>query len=141
MKNKDKGELVEQILITELMKLGLSVSKPIGDNQPYDIIIELNGALKKIQIRTCWKQINKNSLKISFKNSRLNMTKAYKTSNKDKVDYYMGYSFETEKCYFIDVTKTDNINCIYLQINDNCKNGRVKNFAKDFELKNLLNTE
>ena len=138
MTNKDKGELVEQIVITELMKLGIPVSKPIGDNKPYDIIIDLDNELKKVQIRTCWKQENKNSLKIPFLSSRMNTKGIYKTSNKDKVDYYIGYSFHNDKCYLIDTSKIVNKNCIYLQLNDNCKNGRVINFAKDYELSKII---
>ncbi len=134
MKNKDKGELVEQIVITEFMKLGIPVSKPIGDNQPYDIIIDLNGKLLKIQVRTCWRGENMNSLKIPFMNSRMNAKIAYKTTSKDKIDYYVAYSFDTGKCYLINVTETDNTNCIYLQLNEKCKNGGKLNYAKNFEL-------
>ncbi len=45
MTNKEKGELVEQIVITEFLKLGIPVSKTLGDNQPYDIIADIKGQL------------------------------------------------------------------------------------------------
>ncbi len=136
MTNKEKGELVEQIVITEFLKLGIPVSKTLGDNQPYDIIIDLKNKLYKVQIRAGWKQ--KNTLKVSFQSSRMNTKMAYKTSNKNKVDLYVTYCFENNKCYVINVNTVKNINSICLQLNDNCKNGRVLNFAKDFELKTIL---
>ena len=61
----------------------------------------------------------------------------YKTSNKNKVDVYIAYSFDTEKCYILNTNKIENINCFYLQLNNECKNGRVKNFASDFELSKI----
>ncbi len=136
MTNKEKGELVEQIVITEFLKLGVPVSKTIGDNQPYDIIIDLKGKLYKVQIRAGWKQ--NNTLKVSFQSSRMNTKVDYKITNKDKVDLYVTYCFENEKCYVIDVNKIKNINSVCLQLNDECKNGRVSNFAKDFELKTIM---
>ncbi len=64
MTNKTKGELVEQIVITELMKLGVVVSKPVGDNQPYDILIDYKDRIYKVQIRTAYKT-TKSSLYLS----------------------------------------------------------------------------
>jgi hypothetical protein len=52
MNSKQKGELSEQIVLTELMRLGLPVSKPIGDNQRYDLIVDCNGKLLKGQVKT-----------------------------------------------------------------------------------------
>lgn len=138
MKNKVKGELVEQIVITELMKLGVIVSKPIGDNQPYDIIVEHNNILYKVQIRTLWKEENRNSLKLSFLSRRINTKKSYSTSNKDKVDFYIGYSFETEKCYVVRTNEYINSNSISLQLGSDIKYGKNKNYATDFELNKIF---
>lgn len=128
MKNKVKGELTEQIVIVELMKKGIICSKPLGDNQVYDLVIELNSKLYKVQIRTCYK-IN-NSLKISFKNNRLNFKKSYSISISKKVDFFMGYSYETKKIYIIDqkILKK-NTNSVHLKLNKT-KNNQEKNIKK-----------
>ena len=52
MSPKQKGELAEQICISELMKFEVVVAKPIGDNQRYDLIIDLCGKLYKAQVKT-----------------------------------------------------------------------------------------
>jgi hypothetical protein len=49
---KDIGELTEQIVITELMKMGIKILKPIGDNNRYDIVLIINNIFLKCQIKT-----------------------------------------------------------------------------------------
>ena len=53
---KRKGVIVETGIMYELQKLGLSVSKPEGDNEPYDLILDIRtdkgNFLKKIQCKS-----------------------------------------------------------------------------------------
>ena len=51
-KNKQIGIIGEQILIAEFIKHGINVLLPVGDNSPYDIVIELNGIFYKVQVKT-----------------------------------------------------------------------------------------
>lgn len=134
MTNKAKGELVEQIVITELMKLGVVVSKPVGDNQPYDLVVELSDKLYKVQVRTAWIRKNSSTLKVAFQSARLNTKGMTRTSNKDKVDYYITYSFETNKCYILKCDSLENINSVCLQLNDEFNNGGRLKFASDYLL-------
>lgn len=46
------GLIGEQVLITEFIKNGISVLLPVGDNLPYDIVIEINGIFLKLQVKT-----------------------------------------------------------------------------------------
>ena len=49
---KNIGTIGEQVLITEFIKHGIDVLLPIGDNQPYDIVILYNGRFMKVQVKT-----------------------------------------------------------------------------------------
>lgn len=53
MNNKQKGDVAESAIIAKLISLGYIVSIPFGDNQRYDIIVDLNGYLYKVQIKYC----------------------------------------------------------------------------------------
>lgn len=52
MNSKDVGSLGEHIAIVELLKLGIEVSRPLGDNSRYDIIIDNDGILLTCQIKS-----------------------------------------------------------------------------------------
>lgn len=41
MLSKNKGELVEAVVLAELMKREIAVSLPFGDNQRYDMILDI----------------------------------------------------------------------------------------------------
>lgn len=52
MNSKDVGNLGEHIAIVELLNLGLEVSRPLGDNSRYDLIIDNEGLLLTCQIKS-----------------------------------------------------------------------------------------
>jgi hypothetical protein len=52
MHTKDKGDIAEVAVILSAMKAGWSVSKPIGENQRYDLILDDGVALLKVQCKS-----------------------------------------------------------------------------------------
>ena len=50
-KTKDLGTLGEQALILEFLKNDIPVLQPIGDNLPYDFVVEINNHFYKIQAK------------------------------------------------------------------------------------------
>lgn len=51
---KHKGDIAEFRVITELLIRGYSVLTPCGDRLPYDIALDVGGALIKIQVKMAW---------------------------------------------------------------------------------------
>lgn len=51
-KTKMIGTIGEQVLVTEFVKNNIPVLLPVGDNLPYDMIIEISGKFVKIQVKT-----------------------------------------------------------------------------------------
>lgn len=51
MKPKEKGDIAAANAIAYFMSNGYEVCLPIGDKRPYDIIVEQNGTLNKVQIK------------------------------------------------------------------------------------------
>ena len=49
MNPKEKGEITEYIIIAQLLKDGFSVSKPCGDSQRYDLLVDVESKILKIQ--------------------------------------------------------------------------------------------
>lgn len=52
---KRKGELAELAFILKAASLGLIVSKPYGDSFLYDLIVESDGGLRKIQVKSSFR--------------------------------------------------------------------------------------
>ena len=49
--SKSIGDLAELKVITDLTERGFDVSIPFGDNCKYDLIVDINGSLKKVQVK------------------------------------------------------------------------------------------
>ena len=47
-----KGEITEQQVAIEFLKLGYLVSKPLVQSSRYDFIVDVNHKLYKIQVKT-----------------------------------------------------------------------------------------
>ncbi|MFY9484358.1 MAG: group I intron-associated PD-(D/E)XK endonuclease [Patescibacteria group bacterium] len=54
MDTKLKADIAESAVVTELLRRGFKVLKPVGDRLPYDIAVDLNGKLIRIQIKHAW---------------------------------------------------------------------------------------
>lgn len=52
MNTKNTGNLGEHIAIVELLKLGVLVSRPLGDNARYDLILDINSKLYTCQVKS-----------------------------------------------------------------------------------------
>lgn len=51
MKSKEKGDLAVAKAIAHYVEHDSEVLLPIGDKRPYDLVIETNGTLKKVQCK------------------------------------------------------------------------------------------
>ena len=56
MDTKLKSDIAESAVVTELLRRGFKVLKPVGDRLPYDLAIDLRGKLLRIQVKSAWLQ-------------------------------------------------------------------------------------
>ena len=54
MDTKLKADIAESAVITALLKKGFRVLKPVGDRLPYDVAVDVNGRLIRIQVKSAW---------------------------------------------------------------------------------------
>jgi len=54
MDTKLKADIAESAVMTALLKKGFRVLKPVGDRLPYDLAIDVNGRLIRIQVKSAW---------------------------------------------------------------------------------------
>ena len=135
MHTKDRGDIAEQFVIAHCLKRQWSVSKTVGDNQPYDMILDMHdGKLYKVQIKN-GRVVNgviiieSKSCGYTFdgEGNRELFVKLYSPND---VDYIASYCPETNECYLI---KNEGKSALTLRINIP-KNNQMKGikFAKDY---------
>jgi hypothetical protein len=54
MDTKQKGDIAEQAAILHALKRGWGVLKTVGDWLPYDLVLDVKGALVKVQVKSAW---------------------------------------------------------------------------------------
>ena len=127
MNTKTKGDIGELIIATELVKKGWSVSIPFGENNRYDLIIEKNGKIKRLQVKSVF---SKNGvMNINCRSSNNWSVKSY--TEKD-FEILVAVDLSTNIVYYID-SKCLKKRLINLRIRPTKNNQQSKiNNAKDY---------
>lgn len=134
MNTKQIGELSEAIIIVELMKFGYIVSKPIGDNQRYDLVIEdKTGNLLKCQCKTAQK--NEGAIKFNTSNVNWNSGGYVVRNYRDSCDLFLVYSPDTMCVYKIPVGECGNRSfSLHIEKTKKYSNKNIR-WADDYRLK------
>jgi len=131
MKNtKLIGNIGEAKALSKFVELEIPVLLPFGDNERYDMVIDLKGKFYRIQVKTTEK-ITSGCIKFSAYQSYKSYTRYY---TNDEIDYFILYCIPLDKLYMMaikDITAND----ILLRI-EPVKNNQKKliKYAIDYEL-------
>lgn len=82
MDTKLKGDIAEQSVILLALKKGWGVSKPIGDRLPYDLILDINGKLVGIQVKSAWFDVSKQNYVVDNRRTKTNRRQMVRSSYK-----------------------------------------------------------
>lgn len=93
MDTKLKADIAESAVITELLKRSFKVLKPIGDRLPYDLGIDLNGKLIRLQVKSAWFDGPNNTYVVDSRRTKTNrrrmLRKRYDASDFDFAILYI----------------------------------------------------
>lgn len=132
------GEITEQQVALEFLKLGILVSKPLVQSSKYDFIADINHNLYKIQVKTGTFKENaylEFATSTSHTNTKGTLNLSY---SKQDVDFFA--TIYENQCYLIPYDlcgkRAQRIRFVPT------KNGQTKGilFAKDFHLENIIKT-
>lgn len=133
---KHLGSLTELEVMTYLFKLGYQVSIPYGDNAPYDLILDVNNKLLKIQVKTS-RKIEDGVYEFTCIRTRINKHQNIRKAYSDKeVDFFA--TMINGICYLVPFNETSNSKRLRFLPP---KNNQVKGitFAKEYEAEIQLN--
>jgi hypothetical protein len=131
-----RGEITEQQVAIEFLKLGYLVSKPLVQSSRYDFIVDINHKLYKIQVKTG--TLKEDSyIEFATSTSHTNTKGTLNlTYSADDVDYFA--TMHEGQCYLIPQEICGKRNQRLRLIPT--KNGQTKGvtFAKDYLLKDMI---
>ena len=139
LNTKQQGNITEIECMLAFLKLGYNVLTPYGDCERYDFVVDIDGILYKIQVKSA----NINHIAegyISFKtaNKTSQSGKAIRHYyTKEEIDYFM--TSYNNQCYLIPVEECSKYEKRLRFIPP--KNGQTKGitFATEYELEKVVN--
>lgn len=111
-----KGDLAELKVAAKFLEKGWYVSYPFGDDTPYDLIVDVDGSLMKVQVKH-----------IIERNKTLTVKLVSNTgvTYKEKVDLIAIYEPKNEEVYLIDPKKFESDTIVTLRL-EKSKNNQTK---------------
>jgi PD-(D/E)XK endonuclease len=96
------GEISEAIVLVEFLKAGFPVALPFGDNQRYDIVVEVGGSFLRVQCKTA--RVIKGGAVVCFNARSTNPPeRSTLSSYRNQADLFAAYSPHTKQVYVLPV--------------------------------------
>jgi len=108
MNYKEQGEITELRFYLKAFEEGFVVSKPFGDNQRYDFIVDKNGKLSRVQIKSVGVQDKYDRGGKYRINASFGASRKYSYSS-NEIDILVVYIIPMEVWYIIPVNEISNI--------------------------------
>lgn len=134
------GNIGEALAIAEFSKRGFTVLIPFGQNVPYDIVVDINGKLYKIQCKTTEKVHEDGRMRFNI--CRTNgFTNSHKTYSNNEVDFIFLHCIENNFIGLISIDETDGKRDIFIRTKPT-KNNQVNGIRimQEYELDYKLGT-
>ena len=94
--------MTEATAINSLIASGFSVSIPFGDNDKYDLIIDNEGELYRIQCKTAW-ETRKGTLRFNTHSQTTREGEYHESTYEGEIDAFLVRYPDTETLYWIHV--------------------------------------
>jgi len=102
MDTKLKADVAESAVITALLKRGFRVLKPVGDRLPYDLALDINGKLLKIQVKSAW--FYNGSYTVDTRRTKTNRRRMIRARyDENDFDFAIVYIEDLDTCYVMPV--------------------------------------
>ena len=128
---KRKGEFVELVFVVKATGLGFAVSKPYGDSEPYDLIVEADGHLLRIQVKSAFTSQRQEYSVATARRRRRRGQLPHQYSARD-IDFIAAYVAPHQVWYIVPVkeTATREHICLYPLGAKNTQGGRYEKYRE-----------
>ena len=131
----EKGAIAEAAIALQLLRLGLSVMRPLTEGGRYDLVVDVDSRLLRVQCK--WATLKGEIVSVPSKGCYHSPRRGYvrSTYSADEVDAIAGYCQELDRCYWLPIEKFGGQSQVYLRLNPAVNNQRgAVNMAGEYEL-------
>ena len=141
-KSVQVGDVGEAHAIYEFTRLGIPVSKPVNNSMVYDLIIDVENVLYKIQVKTTSGFVpdtNTMVFDLTKLDVRSNMNIHY-SYTQDEVDFFYLYCIEENISMLLSVKDAPKTTVSFRKLKDAPLNGQRKGvrFVEDYSVSKIL---
>lgn len=105
MDTKLKADIAESAVVTELLKRGFSVLRPLGDRLPYDLGVDLREKLIRIQVKSAWFNAKDKCYAVDTRRTKTNRRHMLrKRYSKDDFDFAIIYIADLSLFYVMPIS-------------------------------------
>jgi Holliday junction resolvase-like predicted endonuclease len=98
---KKKGDTAEMMVAADLVKRGYRIAFPYGEDSDYDLIVERDGVLERVQVKYTESRDNVVVVRCrshSLTNGKVRRTKHYTSKT---IEWLAVYDRNTDRCYYV----------------------------------------
>lgn len=129
--SKAIGDTTESRIIHELVRRGYLVSVPFGDNSKYDLVVDDEGSIYRIQCKTAWRT-SPHTIRFNTHSQTTKDGEYHETTYEGEIDAFVVRFPETETLYWIDIDDAASKKAV-LRFEAEIDHPAI-NWATDFEL-------
>ena len=133
-----KGSLAEAKIVCEAIALGIGVYRPVTDGERYDLILDVNRRLVRVQCK--WANRYGDVIVVRCYSTRRTATGLRRrVYTESEIDAFAAYCPDLDRCYFLPVDAFAACTQVQLRLAA-AKNNQLRliNWAKDFEFASTL---
>lgn len=128
----DVGQRSEAAIQAELVKRGYRVLVPLGVNQRYDLVIDLDGRFVKAQCKTA--RLRKGAIQFSTRSTRSDGRGVHFRGYDGEIDLFLVYSPDTDCVYGVPIEEAaEGQMSLRIEAPRNCQRRGIR-WAHDFLL-------
>lgn len=131
---KQKGDLAELMVATDLLRRGYKIAIPYGEDWDYDLIFERDGKLERVQVKYAESKgifVPVRCSSHSLTNGKVRQTKSY-TAN--TIDWLAVFDASTSRCFYVPASELGTgrrVMHLRLTATRNCQSQRIR-WAEDY---------
>lgn len=133
-----KGAAAEAAITAAVIQLGLTVLRPLCEGRRYDLIVDLEPRLLRVQCKLA-KRVG-GALAIRLQTSRYTPGGYVFTSySADEIDAVGAYSAELKRCFLLPIAEVQGMRGVHLRLDPSGNNqARGVRWANDYELEPMI---
>jgi prevent-host-death family protein len=131
----EKGDIAEAEIALAAIRAGCTVSRPLTDHPPYDLVVEAGGRVLRVQCK--WAGLQGGVIQVRLRRCSHSPTQGYIRSSygPDEIDAIAAYCDDLAECFLVPIALVENQDWISLRV-DPARNGQraALHLAADYTL-------